>query len=228
VVFHIALPEISRCIDLLIRQTKKLSTGSVEIVIVSNGCNDEEFCKSMLQSNVSVVLASHNFLPSEGRNIGAYFARGSLIAFVDSDGLPESGYIDEIFNGFRGDVVAIRGRVQSTSDEYIPPHYDLGQGSVDVRLNVEGNMAIRRSVFRGVGGFDPLMYGHEGHDLTDRILKLLPNAQIKYCPDMVLRHEFAVGSALDAKRQRQSLGDKYRRWLSERTEAYSLQRHKQF
>jgi glycosyltransferase involved in cell wall biosynthesis len=222
IVFHVPRLDVLNTVDELLRQANARPQDEVEIVVVSNGCVDESVCESLTKRKCLLVMAPHNFLPSEGRNIGAHFSRGSFLVFVDADGLPQPGYIIEIFSGFECGAIALRGQIQVGKDEPAPPHYDLGSTPKDVRLNLEGNMAIKRSVFRAVGGFDPLMFGHEGHELTDRIQRLLPYGKIKYCPRMLLEHDFARGSNLHAKRQRQWVGNQYRKWLSERAMSFSI------
>lgn len=186
-----------------------------EIIVVDNGGNSK-LEKEILMFPLMYVRCPHNFLPSEGRNIGAYFARGSILLFVDDDGVPGDDYLYQAMTSLDPvSVIGIRGRiVPLRAEKFASPHYNLGEYPRAASFNLEGNMAIKRSIFRSVGGFDPLMFGHEGRELANRCRSSYPEGLILYIPGLVLRHDFAEGQHLLAKRLRQSIGESYLEYLS--------------
>lgn len=209
------------CIDELLSQSSKCSADGggfgADIIVVDNG-NCEHLHAELATRPILHILCPENFGPSEARNIGAYFSGSRSLAFVDDDGMPAPDYVSCCLNGFDDpNVIGVRGRVlQHGGAADAPAHYDLGECRVESRFNVEGNMVIKRSVFRAVGGFDPLMFGHEGNELTDRCHQLLQSSKIFYEPSLVIYHQFATGNRLLEKRKRQELGLAYRQWLASR------------
>ncbi|MGS2744307.1 glycosyltransferase [Halomonas sp. LS-001] len=212
IVIHNGSQDVFNCIDTLLSQKEG---QSLEVIIVDNGHN-EQLEECLKKRSILYIHCPINFLPSEGRNVGAAFSRAPLLLFIDDDGLPCEDYISQAILAMSNtSVMGVRGRVLSRSkDGAVSPHYDLGEKPRgEASFNLEGNMVIRRHIFRAVGGFDPLMFGHEGHELAERCRRLKPHAQINYWPGLVLKHDFAVGDRLVAKRERQTLGEAYRHWL---------------
>lgn len=212
IVIHKASDDVLTCIDNLLKQG---SNHSLEIIVVDNEGN-EHLQESLELKPVLNIQCPINFLPSEGRNIGAFFTRAPLLIFIDDDGVPASDYIAQALKAMSpSTTMGVRGRVlPRTPDSGVASHYDLGDTPSDnASFNLEGNMVIRRHIFRVSGGFDPLMFGHEGHELAERCYRLKPQADIKYWPELVLKHDFAEGTRLKAKLERQALGNAYRQWL---------------
>jgi len=188
-----------------------------EIILVDNGENDA--LHSQLASKpILWVQSPHNLLPSEGRNIGAYFAHGEYLVFLDDDALMSSDYLQEALKGMLKNVIALRGRISPKTvplAKTLPQHYDLGDRSIPAELNLEGNMVIRRDVFQDLNGFDPVMFGHEGKELTRRCQLNYPEQQILYHPQLVIYHDWVDGKRLTAKRIRQAIGMEYLQHLEE-------------
>ncbi|TMU23214.1 glycosyltransferase [Halomonas sp. ATBC28] len=212
IVIHRASSDTLECIDRLQAQA---GADRSEIIVVDNGGN-EALHAELAKRSLLHIRCPYNFLPSEGRNIGAFFARAPLLIFVDDDGLPAEDYIQQAINALATpDTIGVRGRIAPRSPSGgMGSHYDLGNESKEnASFNLEGNMAIKRSIFRVAGGFDPIMFGHEGHELADRCRRVQPQWHIRYWPGLVLQHDFAEGSRLGTKRARQALGEEYRAWL---------------
>ena len=213
IVIYNTSADVLACIDRLLSQA---IGEKAEIIVVDNGGN-EALHEKLLARPVLHIRCPYNFLPSEGRNIGAFFAKAPRLLFVDDDGLPEEGYIAQAIKALvRPDTIGVRGRIVPLNPGgRAGPHYDLGnEVKENASFNLEGNMAIKHSVFKAAGGFDPLMFGHEGNELAERCQRTTPNGKIRYWPALVLKHDFADGKQLASKRQRQALGEAYRAWLS--------------
>lgn len=159
-----------------------------------------------------------NLLPSEGRNLGAHFSRSDILVFLDDDALMASGYLVSVQNREQSnEFLALRGRILPKSTTATPPpkQYDLGETVLPSEFNLEGNMVIRRSLFYKLGSFDPLMFGHEGKALTQQWRTHFPSQIIKYCPELIIRHDWDVRDNLEKKRERQALGKEYLNYLKE-------------
>ena len=182
-----------------------------EVILVDHGGN-EAIHHKLSEWPLLHVMPPVNLLPSEGRNIGANFARSDLLVFLDDDAIMEPGYIVHACKAMADQkLIGLRGRIVGKSDGQPnrSPHYCYGNMPKEARFNLEGNMVIRRQDFQKVGGFDPLMFGHEGNDLTRRLIKQFPNKIINYWPKLVIQHDYAINYALQKKNARKALADDY-------------------
>jgi glycosyltransferase involved in cell wall biosynthesis len=203
---------IFECLDSLFKQ----SDQGFEVILVDQGGNEEALSK-LENYPILHVSPSINLLPSEGRNIGAHFARGKYIVFLDDDALIHSRYVENMKLAMQKfDFLALRGRVlpkENKKNNKPPNHYDLGHYPLPALLTTEGNMAIRKEVFEQVRGFNPLLFGCEGNELSYRCLINFPGRDIYYWPGMIIYHDFAIGEQLQAKRERQALAREYQEYI---------------
>jgi glycosyltransferase involved in cell wall biosynthesis len=210
VVTHQEGPNLLSCLQSVLAQ----AGPSFEVILVDNG-GHEQVRSELAELPLLTVKAPMNLLPSEGRNIGAHFARGDLIVFLDDDAVMAQGYLESAYAAMKDDSrMGLRGQaVSKTPHKTAPPHYSLGQRPKQAEFNMEGNMLIRKTVLEAVGGFDALMFGHEGKELTQRCMRQFPGMVIQYRPELCIAHDFAEMDLLDAKRARQSLGQDYLKFL---------------
>ena len=163
-----------------------------EVIIVDNGASGFDICRQHADQYVKCPI---NFILSEGRNIGAFFARGRIIALLDDDAVASSNYISSIKSAFdQFEIFGLRGRTYPLSGSHIDSHtniYDLGDKPFPSYCNQEGNSAWLRHVYISMGGMDPLLFGHEGSDLTYRIINEYkePN-KIIYWPSTIIYHDY--------------------------------------
>jgi len=190
--------ELIKCFQCL---TKQRGTG-FEIIVVDNGRSNSEQITRYADQYIDCPV---NFNLSEGRNIGAHFARGRIVVFLDDDALVDSDYISSIRSAFdKYDIAGLRGRAfpkteQSGEDEM--KIYDLGEKPFPTYCNQEGNSAFSLEIYKSLGGMDPLLFGHEGSDLTYRIITATGQVnKVIYWPDTIIYHDRASGEALKKKR----------------------------
>ncbi len=197
-----------QCLESVFNQTEQ----GLEVILVDNGGN-EAVHPQLADFPILWVSCPINLLPSESRNVGAHFARGDRLIFLDDDATMDSGYVSNAREAMENhDFLAIRGRILPSANppKAQPPlHYDLGTYPLPAVLITEGNMVIQKQAFVSVGGFDPMLFGHEGAELTSRCLQKFPNRGIYYWPSLVIYHDFVSGDRLEAKKARQTLAKKY-------------------
>ncbi len=175
--------ELRDCLDSLNKQTYK----NFETIVVDN---DYESTEMLKHYSLRYYRLGKNYKPSYARNYGAKNARGTLLAFLDDDAITDKHWTLGIFNAFQDQAtVAIRGKIlpKSTNNIYtlMSNTYDLGESILDSPITLEGNCAVRRKEFLNVDGFDPKLYGHEGVDLS---YKLLNYGRQLYVPNVVIYH----------------------------------------
>ncbi len=190
------------CLQALDSQKDK----NFEVIVVDNGGN-ESVEETLKQKNILYIKAPTNVYLSEGRNIGAHFARGKYLAFLDDDAVVPDDYTASILKAFKVyDVVALRGKVVPKSKNKRNKkagHYDLGNLSFPHTIDAEGNSAFVKEVFLNYGGMDPLLFGHEGSEWSYRYFVKEKQYKLVYWPETVIYHDYAFSeSKLDAKEKR--------------------------
>lgn len=185
-----------------------------EIILIDNGKN-ERIHSELSKHPLFHFLSPINFSPSEGRNIGAHFATGDILVFVDDDCIVEPDFFDSIllaFNTF--DFLAIRGRIFAKTpggNTSIPRHYDLGGYPIPAPLVTEGNMAVTKKAYIAAGGMHPLMFGLEGVEFTWRLSRHFPGRDTYYWPGMVIRHDHVSWDGRATKKKRHAIARAYLR-----------------
>ncbi|MCK5074753.1 MAG: glycosyltransferase family 2 protein [Calditrichia bacterium] len=193
------------CLNSLKNQT----VDDFEIILIDNGGN-EAVHERLEKFDVMHIKVPQNLILSEGRNIGAYFAKGGIIAFLDDDALVPDNYIESIIKAFDTyEISGFRGKVlpksESENNKHVR-HYDLGNIPIPSIINAEGNSAFKKSVYLIMDGMHPLLFGHEGWEISYKIAKKYGNESLIYWPETVIYHDYAAtDNKLDKKNSRHFL-----------------------
>lgn len=180
-----------QCLE-AIRQT----AGAVrcEVIVVDNGSTDgtREYLAGEEQSGrVRVILNERNETFSRANNQGAMIAQGDVLVFLNNDTKPLAGWLDALVETFDRDAsIGIQGGKLLYPNNTIQ-HAGIVYGPVQSGMNLHYHiylcmehsaacvnkarefqmltgamLAIRRSVFDAIGGFDEhYVFGHEDLDL---------------------------------------------------------------
>ncbi|MHC4616154.1 MAG: glycosyltransferase [Planctomycetota bacterium] len=200
--------DLNKCLESLSKQD---APCSYEVIVVDNGAGGMEGAARYVDQYVKCPI---NLVLSEGRNVGACCAKGSIVAFLDDDAVVPSDYVTSIKTAFDTyDIFGLRGKALPKSNPEANKDaagYDRGDKSFTTFCDLEGNSAFLRDIYLSMNGMDPLLFGHEGSDLTYRITEKY-NAlnKVIYWPQTVIHHDAAVGDCLQTKRDRYELMDKY-------------------
>lgn len=168
--------------------------------LVSNS-KDDLFDQCEIPAVTRRIVTGFNMGASLGRNAAIHACESEYIIFIDDDGFTEPENIQSLLTtALEYDAVAVRGRVISRGDFLnMPPHYDLGDFRVHSMMNIEG-MTLWRTDALKLEGFDPLLYGHEGADLTVRLYPFYGPDAFLYDPNAILLHDFAASKDKRAKK----------------------------
>ncbi|MDZ7725847.1 MAG: glycosyltransferase [candidate division KSB1 bacterium] len=89
-------------------------------------------------------------------------------------------------------------------------HYDPGDVAIPFMINTEGNSAFRRHLYIKMGGMNPLLFGHEGQELSFKLAQAFGVEAVIYWPETVIYHDyFDSNTASDIKRARHRLMNEY-------------------
>lgn len=176
------------------------SNTDFSFCLVSNSDRDLfEHCA--LPSATRKICIGANLGASLGRNAAIHSCGSEYIIFIDDDGLTTTDCIRSLFEtAQKYDATGVRGRViPRGSFLETPAHYDRGDFIIPHYMDIEGMTLWRMDALKK-HNFDPLLYGHEGLDLTARLYPYYgPNAFL-YDPNAILLHDFGSAQGKGAEK----------------------------
>lgn len=162
---------LRRCLE-SIRQDPAFSELA-EAVVVDNGSTDGSAV--MARNMGAMVLTRPGLRVSALRNDGAAAARGEFLAFVDADHELLAGWIGAVIEDLAEAGVGAVGApyLAVRNGTWVQRMYgrlrDHAPGRFDVEWLGSGNLAVRRSAFENIGGFDTTLETCEDVDLCLRL-----------------------------------------------------------
>ncbi len=175
---------------------QKQTVSNFEIILVDNGL-DGQTVNKLQKFNLTHIKCNGNTGSCRGRNIGAVFAAGLILAFSDADGYNPPCYIENIGKVMKDEqVVAVRGKVEPIhrvlQQDFIPSHYDLGNQRIPAIIDTEGNSAWRKKDYLRTGGFEENLYGGDGLVLQYRMIEFYnyDKESFIYEPEILLYHDY--------------------------------------
>ncbi len=176
-----------------------------EVIIVDDNSYDNS-PQIVNSSPYKLIQLPKNHGPAYCRNIGAENAQGEILVFTDSDCRVHDKWIENIKGYFlKQDIDAIMGKLTLMPSTFLgdsisalgfPAGGAIGFDKI-WKVDENGytkslstcNCALRKEVFREVGGFDTSFPFPGGEDslLAYDLLRL--GYKIKYCPDVIIYHD---------------------------------------
>ena len=176
-----------RCLDALLAQDHP----DFEVVVLDNESSDgtAEACRQRAAaSDVPVRVEVIGGSVGRVRNEGARRARGAIVAYTDSDCLPQPGWLSAGERPFADPGVGVvTGRTEPE---------DEPDGDWPATLEVDGptrrfescNVLFRRDAFVATPGFDEQV-GHFYEDTAAGMAMLRAGWRVAYAPDAVVLHD---------------------------------------
>jgi glycogen synthase len=216
-------------LDCTLSSLNQLRYPNFEVILVRGPCVDhtnEIIAKHL--SKVRIALCSEANLATS-RNIAVAIAAGEIVAFLDDDAIPEPDWLNLLIERFADPrVAAVGGFIRDHTGVKFQYRNVIGNRFADVRHSSDveeprlpdeypsptgTNIAIRRDILIGMGGFDE----HYSYflDETDINLRLHENGwRIYLIPEAQVHHKFLENRIRDAKRIPRS------RYVIARSKAY--------
>lgn len=175
---------VGGCIESILNQ----SFRDFEIIVVDDESTDKtgDLISGFDDQRIRYFKNKEWFGVARSRNRGLVQAAGKYIFFTDADCIVATNWIEE---GLRyledADCVGVEGKICYESEHYTPTFSDHVMENRNGGHFMTGNVAYRKSVVKGVGGFDERRLYLSDRDLALRIMK-----QGKTCfnKDMVVYH----------------------------------------
>lgn len=185
---------LARCLEALAGQTYP----AYEVIVADDGSADgtPEFLDGFAASHADLRLRwlvnERNLGANASRNRAIREARGELVAFLDSDCIAESGWLEKLAGGFDNEnVAAVTGGVRDPAPTNL---YELTlkgmhrvHGQNEAARLLAGNMCIRRRLLQEHPLDEDLKYGCDEEGIYLR-LRAAGHRQ-RRVPDAIIRHE---------------------------------------
>lgn len=193
---------IDECLQALISQNLKPS----EIIMVDNGSTDRSKVIVNNFANKNGIIVKYFYESKKGpacaRNLGIRNCIGNIIAFTDSDCVPDPDWLKNLIIEFQNpQVAAVAGIVESYKTETLYDKFHalftlkgFEKSQIFSKFNLvsggfpTANLAVRKDVLIKLNSFDETLADNgEDYDLCDRIYR--HGLKIKYIPDAVIYHK---------------------------------------
>lgn len=175
---------IRECLDSLAKLN--YPRDNMEIIVVDSGSQDNTM-KIVEEFNVNIVKKKNTTI-SASRNLGASYAKGNILAFIDADCIAPSDWLKNAVGIFNAENVAAVGAEYRLSDNsswiekawYLQIETRRKNGSVEWLPSC--NIIVLKEHFIRVGGFKEDLITSEDVDFCRRLraegLKILASNQL--------------------------------------------------
>lgn len=191
--------QLARCLSALAAQTSP--PGGFEVIVVDDGGElDPELVLDRHRASLPIELVRQPPAgPAVARNRGAEAAAARLIAFIDDDAVPSSGWIERLLRAHQespnravgGPIVALDpSSAYSRATQAIADSARAARSSGAPRFLSACNLAVPADRLRELGGFDGAFHVSEDRELCDRWLER--GWGIRFVPEAVVWHEHPV------------------------------------
>ncbi len=207
-------PRLKLCLEALAKQT--YPADKFEVIVVNN--DQEESCPYELPAANMKIITEDKPGSYAARNAGIKIANGELLAFTDSDCIPDIDWIRNALEVFTVEPALDRiagkietFRVKGTSDLIFKYQqlFSMNQESYVQNLGsgITANMFSRRYVFEKVGLFREDLYSGGDNEWGMRAFQ--KDCSIKYLDDVVVNHPSRKSFRELMRKKRRTTGGLY-------------------
>lgn len=185
---------IRECLSSLINQS--IRRDKYEIIVVDDGSTDRT--NDIAKEFGARVLYQKNAGPAAARNRGAQEAESDILLFIDSDCIPNKGWIEKMIEPFSNpEIVGVQGIYMSKQKNIIARlvqteiehRYSLMQRSKYIDFIGTYAAAYKKNIFLKMGGFDISFPMASGED-TDLSYRLSQNDyKMVFNPQAIVYHK---------------------------------------
>jgi GT2 family glycosyltransferase len=197
--------------DDLVEAVDSLHTQTIPpkqiIVVIDHNSELYDRAKTELKALVLENRASRG--ASGARNVGAAFAAGEVISFIDDDVVANSDWVERTIRAYQDNrIIGVVGFVKplwlTKEPSWFPPEFYWTVGSTylgmpehaqPVRNGWTGNLSLRRDIFQEIGGFREgfgkvgFVSSPEDTDFCIRASAARPHLHWYFRPDVIVKHK---------------------------------------
>ncbi|GFD68755.1 glycosyltransferase family 2 protein [Alteromonas sp. KUL106] len=200
---------VLKCIDALKSQT--LPKEKFEIIVVDNGSQDNTF-EVLQQLEGITVLQECTPGSYAARNKAISVANGAILAFTDSDCLPEKTWLENLVSCINSDenIGIVAGEIkffEAENDDVerealaFESMFSMNQKKyAEKGLCITANWCSKKSVLEAHSGFRTDLKSGGDHDMSRRIVD--SGLKVKYCEEAKVYHPARNKQELLKKRRR--------------------------
>lgn len=144
--------DLARCLERLAPGVQTLAPETYEVIVSDDGTASTAEALMRDRFPWARWVQGPRRGPAANRNYGASIARGEWVVFTDDDCVPEPGWLAGYAGAARGDVRALEGRVFVRRAREHP--FEFSPVNEKGGLFWSCNIAMRRTAFAEIGGFD--------------------------------------------------------------------------
>ncbi|HEX7322532.1 MAG TPA: mycofactocin biosynthesis glycosyltransferase MftF [Mycobacterium sp.] len=185
------------------------SLRGLRVIVVDDGSTTPVESDDLSESHcctIEVLRHSASKGPAATRNTGLAACTTDFVAFLDSDVVPQLGWLEALLGHFSDPTVALVAPriVAMNHSDHVIARYEAARSSLDLGrreapVRPYGTVAYvpsaaivcRTAMLRELGGFDETMYCGEDVDLCWRLVDA--GARLRYEPVARVAHEHRVG-----------------------------------
>ncbi len=182
-----------------------------EVVVVDSSSDGTEKVIQESFPEVKLFHLKEKAIPGEARNIGAKQAKGDILAFTDSDCIPDESWLRGVVENFESGTQIVGGGVEngrpesliSRAEYYIEfREFSSNSPKREIRFLPSCNFSIQRAIFEQIGGFPDVRASEDAllaHQLTEKGFKIVfdPSVKVKHLNrnrwSPYLRNQYVLG-----------------------------------
>lgn len=184
---------IDACLAAVVGQA---AGGPFEVIVADSGDDETAALIARDYPGVRVLKSATRLDPAVARNWGAREARGSVLAFIDSDCVADPLWLARLctalesgtYDAVGGAIRNVEGASRAAWAGYFCEFREFLPGGIatDATNLTLGNAAYRRDVFQRAGGFPAGYFPQEDQVFHTRLVGI--GARILFDPSIVVAH----------------------------------------
>lgn len=186
-------PVVGEVLSALLKQAGDVP-ASLEVWVVGQ----DRYGQVRPSERVHMLTTAQPVPPAEARNLGATAAQGETLIFLDSDCVPQPGWLSAMLDAATrwAEAGAISGAMLPVGDTFIMHCGQVARFHEHLTLNRPGprctlasfSLLVPRSVWQATGGFDERFKCAGGEDLDFTVRVALQGYPLYFEPRAAVRH----------------------------------------
>lgn len=221
--------QLFKCLNALSNQS--YSKSKIEILVIDN--NEIPLLKAKLKSNSEIIILHENKFGSyAARNKGIYFAKGEILAFTDSDCVPNSDWLKNAVAALLTNNLktAVAGNIIFTYQKFNQPNlFEFYDSTIHLRqefyvlnygFGVTANLIVPKRILEECGNFNTAFFSGGDREWGERATKI--GCKIIFEKDVIVFHPARSTAFSIIKKNIRTVGGEFIRFASNGKNGFSV------